>query len=786
MRFEKGSWFAGKYRIDALLGKGGFGEVYRVTNQLGQVWALKVLVSEVARDPGVQKSFLREMDIARGLLNPHAVPVRDADIAEGCLYYTMEVIEGRPVRDIIAAEGAIAPARAVDWLIQLLEFLEFLHDDTKTIHRDLKPANIVVEMKDGCDFLRVLDLGIARSFAIVRGNSSEQHTLTVEQGAIGTPLYMAPEQHAADPTMDERVDLWAAGVILYECLTAQRPFATVADIFQKRAAPVHVLRPGVSQKLWKVLERALDPDRERRFTSAREFREALEAAISIGKAPSGRGKAVWIGATLAAALAIAGAIWALTRPDENAELGAGSGTPEAPLNGDGSGRGDPSKDAVGREGENVDAASSTRVVSESTKGAVGTTSGADTENVKDSALTDNGSEGTRNPVDVVTPPKDATAPRLVDWLPAPAAPVQTGSTLEFVVTADEALGSGAAIIGPGESVEDAARLTAIDRANATRATRSLVVPEDARGSFDVEVVLVDAAGNPAAPEERSYAAFRVPQGLEAAPGAVPGVSAWASRVIEPRTRVTLELVPPTPEGGFRTRLASRSGPGDETSVVIEYPYYLGRSEVSWADLDRLAVSVAEAKPLVDGLLEGYRTTIGSEPELRTLPVGSLTWPEARDLCSHFGSGFRLPREFEFEWAARRAAGAALDAIDAEFPQASVALALRPVEEGARLESGGATFLGLGDNMSEWCVDPFEGRPVSTEPLRFASPALIPAEIETGTGIVGTARGSSFKTKLVNQPLSRRFGYRFPFLRENAQQDVGFRLCLPLAPESDGD
>src|SRR5262249_279665 len=149
--------FDGKYKVQRLLGQGGFGAVYLVRNEeVDWLLALKLLHPDISGSELFRKRFVREMNLAHDLIHENSVPVRDAGVADGRLFYTMDFVEGRTMAEVIASEGRIEPARAVGWILALLKFLEFLHGKGY-LHRDLKPANLMIEATEGGERVRVLD-----------------------------------------------------------------------------------------------------------------------------------------------------------------------------------------------------------------------------------------------------------------------------------------------------------------------------------------------------------------------------------------------------------------------------------------------------------------------------------------------------------------------------------------------------------------------------------------------------------------------------------------------------
>lgn len=210
-----GQLFAARYLVEAMIGAGGSGVVFRVQDagRGGEVLALKVLRPDVAQDdPAALARLAREVDTARQLAHPNLVRTYDLDEAEGIHFLTMEFVEGRSLRDLIDERGALPVPAAVSAVRQLCRALAHAHA-RGVLHRDVKPHNAVITSSG---VLKVMDFGAAR-FADVPRGVTETGTL------VGTPAYMAPEvlrggQH------DARSDVYAAGVVLYECLTGQPPF----------------------------------------------------------------------------------------------------------------------------------------------------------------------------------------------------------------------------------------------------------------------------------------------------------------------------------------------------------------------------------------------------------------------------------------------------------------------------------------------------------------------------------------------------------------------------------
>lgn len=209
----------GNWRIVRLLAQGGFGVVYEAAHVSieGHRAAIKVLHKEHAQDPDVQRRFTGEANSASRIAHPNIVQIFDAGVTpQGICYIVMEFLDGRPLTALIE-EGRLPPQRAAFILAQVASALAAAHD-IGIVHRDLKPDNIIVLSRPGGDDLvKVLDFGIAKLV---------NETGRTRTGALlGTPFYMSPEQWQADKNLDGRSDIYSLGIILYETLSGERPFA---------------------------------------------------------------------------------------------------------------------------------------------------------------------------------------------------------------------------------------------------------------------------------------------------------------------------------------------------------------------------------------------------------------------------------------------------------------------------------------------------------------------------------------------------------------------------------
>ena len=272
-----------RYRIHALVGQGGMGVVYRAEQEIiGRVVALKVLRRDIVRDANLVKRFLTEAKAIASLTSRNTVTLYDFGVtSEGLLYYTMELLEGASLSELIETHGTIPVDRAVDIVLQACNSLAEANDHG-ILHRDIKPENIFVATeRDGTDLVKVLDFGIAK----LMGDQS-MGTLTQTGMICGTPAYLAPEQALGNPA-GESADLYSLAITFYEALAGKPPF--VADTAMKlllkhiNEEPPALLKTNpeivVPSTLDVFLRTALAKEPHERFTTVDAFREGLEEAL---------------------------------------------------------------------------------------------------------------------------------------------------------------------------------------------------------------------------------------------------------------------------------------------------------------------------------------------------------------------------------------------------------------------------------------------------------------------------------------------------------------------------
>ncbi|MFI6045354.1 serine/threonine-protein kinase [Nocardia sp. NPDC051321] len=266
------TWF-GHYRLDRLLGSGGTGQVWLAHDSIAdRVVALKVLSATVAADPKYRQRFTREARLAAQVRGPHLAAIHAFGEFDDMLYLAMEYIEGTDLATVLRLEGPMSPARAVRVVVQVATALDAAHR-AGLVHRDVKPANIMV---DPGGHVQLIDFGTAYRV--------DQPAITTSSNVVGTLAYMAPERFASSG--DARSDQYSLACVLYECLTARRPFGN-ADAAQSMVAHLMTepplaayVNPAVPAALDAVIARGMAKAPEQRCASAGEFASAAYAAIT--------------------------------------------------------------------------------------------------------------------------------------------------------------------------------------------------------------------------------------------------------------------------------------------------------------------------------------------------------------------------------------------------------------------------------------------------------------------------------------------------------------------------
>ncbi len=264
-----------QYEIESLLGQGGMGSVYRAKDRtLQRHVAIKVISGDVAINPQLKERFLLEARTVAKLRHPHIVAVYSAGEAEGLLYFVMELVPGESLRDLLAREGKVDPARAEKLLHELAGALDYAHANG-IVHRDVKPENILIDRDTGRAMLT--DFGVARALEST-GN------MTGTGMILGSPRYMSPEQATGDVTLDGRSDLYALALVGYEMFTGKPVVdsGNMAGMLVKHLTvtpqPVGEAAANVPEGSAVAIDRALSKDREKRWSSGREMADVIAAS----------------------------------------------------------------------------------------------------------------------------------------------------------------------------------------------------------------------------------------------------------------------------------------------------------------------------------------------------------------------------------------------------------------------------------------------------------------------------------------------------------------------------
>jgi serine/threonine-protein kinase len=279
----------GKYEILSRLGVGGMGEVFKVRHiHLNAIRVIKLMRPQVAQTKGAHERFVREAQLATRIQHPNVATLHDfASLPDGSFYMVWEYIDGHNLAQLIRSKGSLAPAEAARISIEALSGLQAIHD-AGVVHRDVSPENVMLTMTPGGEErVKIIDLGIAKEGA---GGSNATETGMF----VGKWKYCSPEHLGILPDgerIDGRADLYSFGIVMYEMLAGRPPFeletphqyviAHTRDV--PKALDLHALG---APELEKIIFRALEKDRERRFASAREMIAALRSMVpALGTAP---------------------------------------------------------------------------------------------------------------------------------------------------------------------------------------------------------------------------------------------------------------------------------------------------------------------------------------------------------------------------------------------------------------------------------------------------------------------------------------------------------------------
>ncbi|MDP3276973.1 MAG: serine/threonine-protein kinase [Deltaproteobacteria bacterium] len=279
---EIGSFVAGKYRLIRVLGRGGMGVVYEAEHSMTKRRvAVKVLHAHHLQTGDAGKRFINEAQAAGRVSHPNVVEVLDAgEESDRSLYLVLELLQGHDLATVLMRQRRIDVADAITIIAQVLQALAVAHAGG-IVHRDIKPENIfLTRTVAGDQHVKILDFGISKAM-----NPGDGQALNVTQTntTVGTPHYMSPEQARGERGLDARADLWAVGVVLYECLSGRVPFdgETYNDQIVKVITEPHppLSSFDVPLELSRIVDRALEKDRTRRYLRAADMLEDVRLFI---------------------------------------------------------------------------------------------------------------------------------------------------------------------------------------------------------------------------------------------------------------------------------------------------------------------------------------------------------------------------------------------------------------------------------------------------------------------------------------------------------------------------
>jgi len=270
----------GHYLIDKLLGEGSMGKVFRAKDTRDDTdVALKVMTEEAARSKSAKRRFLREARAARAVDHPNVVRILEVFEEDAMPVIVMEFLAGKSFEDLIVERGGRVPiAELAHIMLRVTSAVGSAHA-LGIVHRDLKPLNVFITKGSTRD-VRVLDFGIAKLRA-VDGPAADTGALTETGAMMGTPYYMSPEQATGERTIDQRADIWAIGIMLYQCLTGALPTAgsSFGEVFRKvllaEFEPLEKAAPDTPADLAGLIGRMLTADVDGRPNDLREVHEVL-------------------------------------------------------------------------------------------------------------------------------------------------------------------------------------------------------------------------------------------------------------------------------------------------------------------------------------------------------------------------------------------------------------------------------------------------------------------------------------------------------------------------------
>ncbi len=323
-----GTVLAERYAIVRKIGEGGMGAVYEARHVvIGKRVAVKVLLEKFLESQELMARLLQEARMASSIGHENIVDVTDyGTTKDGRAYVVMEFLDGESLAHLVIRDAPLPVERSLNILRQVSSALTAAHAKG-IVHRDVKPENIYLVRRGEVDFVKVVDFGVSKAVHVGE-EGPERQRLTRTGTVLGTPLYMSPEQARGGEDVDHRADIWSAGLLLYECLTGEVPFrannylGVISQVLTQETVPPSQLRPelGIPAAVDRVVMRALDKDRDKRYQQMAEFKNDLERLLAgdpnvalreIPEAAPARNVVRWPLAALAVLLLGVGIAWAL-------------------------------------------------------------------------------------------------------------------------------------------------------------------------------------------------------------------------------------------------------------------------------------------------------------------------------------------------------------------------------------------------------------------------------------------------------------------------------------------
>ena len=283
-----GTVLAERYAIVRRIGEGGMGAVYEARHAIiGKRVAVKVLLEKFLENQELIARLLQEARLASSIGHENIVDVTDyGTTSDGRAFVVMEFLDGEALAQLVMRDAPLPVERSLGILRQVCSALSAAHAKD-IVHRDVKPENIYLVRRGEVDFVKVVDFGVSKAVHS-REEGPDMQRLTRTGAVLGTPLYMSPEQARGGDDVDHRADIWSAGLMLYECLTGEVPFrannylGVISQVLTQETVAPSQLRPelGIPAAVDRVVMRALEKDRDKRYQQMAEFEHDLERLLA--------------------------------------------------------------------------------------------------------------------------------------------------------------------------------------------------------------------------------------------------------------------------------------------------------------------------------------------------------------------------------------------------------------------------------------------------------------------------------------------------------------------------